>query len=166
MDIREERETDAEGIHRLHCVAFPSHAEANLVDRLRSDRAVCASIVAASQELIVGHALFSHAAIEYPSGPLAVGALGPVAVLPDRQRRGTGDAVIRAGLARCWALGLPAVIVLGHPRYYGRFGFQRADTWAIRCEFNAPPEAFMIAWAATPIPGPAVAKYHPAFTEV
>jgi putative acetyltransferase len=115
---------------------------------------------------VVGHALFSPARIELQSGALDVGALGPVAVLPERQRGGVGSALIRAGLERCRALGLPAVIVLGHPEYYTRFGFRRADTWAIRCEFAAPPEAFLIAWSAPPANGPGTAKYHPAFAEV
>lgn len=166
VTIREEDATDHDGVRHVNGLAFPTHAEADLVERLRDEHAVCVSVVAVSQDAVVGHALFSHAHIELPSGPLAVGALGPVAVLPEQQRRGIGASLIRAGLERCWALGLPAVIVLGHPDYYPRFGFRRADTWAIRCEFDAPPEAFMIAWSATPSAGPAIAKYHPAFAEV
>lgn len=163
MDIREERDGDGASIREVHCRAFPTHSEADLVDHLRDDRAVCASVVAVSRQHVLGHALFSAAHIELESGALAVGALGPVAVAPESQRTGVGASMIRVGLDRCWALGLPCVIVLGDPEYYGRFGFTRADTWSIRCEFDAPPEAFMIAWAAAPRAGPGLAKYHCAF---
>lgn len=192
VEIRDERETDRDGLREVHGRAFPTLAEADLVDRLRAEHAVCASVVAtladpdtwgihdpvsgpvgvtgaahlpsASCARVIGHALFSRARLEFAAGVLDVGALGPVAVLPEQQRRGIGVALIRAGLERCRALHLPAVIVLGHPEYYPRFGFQRADTWAIRCEFEAPAEAFMIAWLSAPVTGPGVAKYHPAFS--
>jgi putative acetyltransferase len=166
LTIRGERVGDADGIDRVHCSAFPSPAEARLVGHLRDAGAICASVVAVADELLVGHALVSQAHIEFEFGSLAVGGLGPVGVVPEWQRRGIGGRLIRAGLERCWALGLPAMIVLGSPDYYGRFGFRRADTWAIRCEFDAPPEAFMIAWSATPTCGPGVAKYHAAFDGV
>jgi putative acetyltransferase len=163
VTIREERERDADGIDQVHCSAFPTPAEARLVGHLREAGAICASVVAVAEEVLVGHALISQAHIEFEFGSLAVGGLGPVGVLPEWQLRGIGGRLIRAGLERCWALGLPAMIVLGRPDYYGRFGFRRADSWAIRCEFDARAEAFMIAWSATPRSGPGVAKYHPAF---
>ena len=166
LTIRQERESDRDGMQHVHRLAFPTPAEADLVSRLRDEGAVCASIVATDSDRVVGHALFSIAHLQFASETLEIGALGPVAVLPDQQRRGIGSAMIRAGLDRCKALGLPATIVLGHPSYYPRFGFERADTWSIRCTYDAPPEAFMIAWAATPLNGPGLAKYHPAFDSV
>jgi predicted N-acetyltransferase YhbS len=50
--------------------------------------------------------------------------------------------------------------------YYPRFGFERADIWSIRGTFDAPTEAFMITWTTTPVNGPGLARYHPAFDEV
>jgi putative acetyltransferase len=47
-------------------------------------------------------------------------------VLPDRQRQGVGSALVRAALTRAREGGWAAAFVLGHPAYYGRFGF-RAD---------------------------------------
>jgi len=41
--------------------------------------------------------------------------------------------------------GEPFVIVVGHPGYYPRFGFERASKYGIRCEYDeVPDEAFMI----------------------
>src|SRR5262245_29077820 len=98
LTIREERASDRDGIHQVHCLAFPTPAEANLVSRLRDEGAVCASIVATVDDRVVGHALFSIAHLQLESETLAIAALGPVGVLPDRQRRGNGGAMIRSGL--------------------------------------------------------------------
>jgi putative acetyltransferase len=70
--------------------------------------------------------------------------LGPMAVRPDRQRRGIGSLLIRRGLARCRALGHGAVVVLGHPDYYPRFGFRPAHLWKLRYEEPVPEEVFMV----------------------
>jgi putative acetyltransferase len=86
--------------------------------------------------------LFSPVKIDGRSEPLGVG-LGPVAVLPAAQRRGLGAQLIRTGLERCRMLGYAYVVVLGHPEYYPRFGFEPANGFGLRCEFPVPPEAFM-----------------------
>jgi putative acetyltransferase len=62
--------------------------------------------------------------------------LGPLGVLPDRQRRGVGQALMHAVLAAADALGAPAVFLLGDPAYYRRFGFDLAVHAGVQ-----PPEA-------------------------
>ena len=94
--------------------------------------------------------------------------LAPMAVLPARQRGGIGSALVRAGLDACRQLGCTAVVVLGHPAYYPRFGFQPASRFALGCEYDVPDEAFM---ALEVEPGSLVGKagtirYHRAFAEV
>jgi putative acetyltransferase len=37
----------------------------------------------------------------------------------------------------------PLVIVVGHPEYYPRFGFESADALGITAPFDVPPEAWM-----------------------
>jgi putative acetyltransferase len=94
--------------------------------------------------------------------------LAPMAVLPSHQRRSVGSALIRGGLDACRRLGAQAVVVLGHPSYYPRFGFAPADRSGIRCEFDAPDEAFMLLeltpGAVARIEG--TARYHPAFRDL
>jgi putative acetyltransferase len=166
LQLRLEQPQDAAAISELHVQAFPTHAEARLVDRLRADSAYLISLVACLHERVVGHALFSNAVLARGARSVRIGALGPVAVLPAQQRSGIGAALIRNGLQQCAQLGHPAVIVLGDPNYYGRFGFSRADAWEIRCELSVPAEAFMIWWSSAPRRGPALAKYHPAFGQL
>jgi putative acetyltransferase len=66
-----------------------------------------------------------------------------MAVAPQHQRQGFGSALVRAGLARCNELQCDAVVVLGHPEYYPRFGFSPAAGFGIACEYEVPEEAFM-----------------------
>jgi putative acetyltransferase len=164
--VREERHADHQAVLRVHRDAFGREAEAALVERLRLESVPRISIIAESESLIVGHALFSEARLVSEVGETVIGALGPVAVVRQHRRRGVAASLIREGLSLCWRRGWPAVIVLGDPAYYGRFGFTRADTWSIRCSLDVPPEAFMVAFAADPVQGPATARYAAAFNDV
>jgi len=66
-----------------------------------------------------------------------------MAVLPTHQRRGIGSALVRQGLERCRRMGCSAVVVLGHPEYYPRFGFVPASRYGISSEYDVPDEVFM-----------------------
>jgi len=165
-NVRDETAPDHAAVLQVHRDAFGRDAEAALVDRLRRDDVAQISLVAVTQSIVIGHALLTEARLVFDSEEKIIGALGPVAVSQPHRRRGVAQALIARGLGLCWKRGWPAVIVLGNPVYYNRFGFTRADTWSIRCELDVPPEAFMIAFASEPIQGPATAKYDPAFDDV
>jgi putative acetyltransferase len=162
MQIRPEKPKDDEaGIRDVHLAAFPTDAEARLVERLRAHGHHVISLVAEQDGKIVGHILFS---------PVLAGAchglgLAPLAVLPDHQRQGIGSALVREGLAICKDLICEFVVVLGHPDYYQRFGFRRASEIGIGNEFRAD-ESFMIRliWPGFLRVGD-VAKYGPEFAE-
>ncbi len=166
--IRPERPEDIAAIQAINEAAFPTRAEADLVDTLRDEGAHVLSLVAVDGNRVVGHILFSPVVIETEAGPLDALGLGPMSVLPERQRGGIGSKLVTTGLTQCTALDYPAVVVLGHPQYYPRFGFVRADRFAITCEFPSPPEAFMIKeLQAGALAGKSgIAKYHAAFNDV
>ncbi len=91
--------------------------------------------------------------------------LGPMAVMPDHQRQGIGSALVRAGIEHCKQLGCDAVVVLGHPEYYPRFGFTPASRFGIKSEYDVPEDVFM---ALELRPGTLKGRsgtmaYHPAF---
>ena len=117
-------------------MAFGGEEEVCLVDRLRADGLVIASLVAIENERIAGHILFSHLPVETPHGPLPAAALAPMAVLPDYQRRGIGGMFVRRGLELCRERGQSAVLVVGHPEYYPRFGFSAAAAKELRGPFS------------------------------
>jgi putative acetyltransferase len=69
--------------------------------------------------------------------------LGPLSVLPTRQRAGIGSELVRDALRRADERGEPLVLVLGHPSYYPRFGFRRASDLGLHPPNGIPDEAFM-----------------------
>jgi putative acetyltransferase len=128
--LRRERPDDRAAIHAVHAAAFSRSEEAvapeaHLVDRLRSDGDIvlALSILAECDDVVVGHVACSRGEID---GQPALG-LGPLGVLPDHQRRGIGQALMHGVLAAADALDAPAVVLLGDPRYYRRFGFELAQ---------------------------------------
>jgi putative acetyltransferase len=142
--IRPERPEDAPAVRRVNQLAFGGDVEARLVERLHAADAVILSLVAESDGELVGHLLCSPVEIDTPTGEtLAAVGLGPMGVLPERQGRGIGSRLVREGLARLEREGHGAVVLVGHPGYYPRFGFQRASRFQLRCAFEIPDEAFM-----------------------
>ena len=118
MIVRSEAPDDVAAIRAVEEVAFGQPAEAQLVDDLRAAGDSVFSLVAVDDDTVVGHALFSRMKAPFPAL-----ALGPVAVLPERQRTGIGSRLIRQGIARSEAAGWLGVFVLGDPAFYRRFGF-------------------------------------------
>ena len=162
VEVREERAGDAAAIRSVHVVAFPTSSEANLVEQLRSDGDVAASIIALADGEIAGHVLFSRMSVEADGQDLHGWGLGPVAVVPDRQRTGIGSALVEAGIGRARATGVQIIFVLGEPAYYGRFGFDAKSA----APFASPyAGAYFQALALASLPQPSVgrADYAPAF---
>ncbi len=164
ITIRAEQPEDIAAIRAVNLAAFPTTFEANLVDRLRQMAQPTISQVAIVDAAIVGHIFFSPVHVS-ERDDLKVMGLAPMAVLPAYQRQGIGSALIRSGLAGCQALGYGAVVVLGHPSYYPRFGFVSTDRDGLRCVYDVPVEAFMMLELQ---PGylqnvQGIVTYHPAF---
>jgi len=125
---------DRAAIFAVHTAAFATPdgrevVEAKLVDALREDGDVipALSLVAVLDEAFVGHVVCSRASME---GRPSLG-LGPLGVLPAFQRQGVGHALMHAVLAAADALEEPAVVLLGDPAYYRRFGFVPAPPLGI-----------------------------------
>lgn len=158
MIIRDASPADVAAIHALVAAAFGQPDEAHLVDRLRADGEALVELVAEAEGRIVGHIMFSRLGI----GAITGAALAPLAVAPAHQRSGIGAALIRAGLDRCRALGVPAVVVLGHPDYYPKFGFDAALAVGLRAPF-AGPSLMAIELTPRALAGGGALRYAPAF---
>lgn len=125
--IRREKPEDIEGIRTVNESAFEQTQEADIVDVLRDHCPDVLSLVAVEGNRIVGHILFSPATIQTHDGEVVGMGLAPMAVLPDYQGQGIGSKLIRSGLEALKESPYPFVIVLGHPKYYPRFGFVPAS---------------------------------------
>ena len=134
MTIRPASEHDHDTIDEINRCAFDDDAEAALVRQLREDGDVICEFVVEAEGQAVGHVLFSR----LKSGTARAAALAPVAVLPDRQRKGFGSRLIERGIEECRTLGFDSVYVMGEPEYYSRFGFSTETAAQVRCPYSGP----------------------------
>ena len=153
VSIRLEAPGDEPGVRRVHLAAFTGPEEADIVDRIRREApAGWQSLVAVDADgLIVGHLLLSPCPVEDEDGERVgeVLALGPVAVLPEVQFRGVGSALMATAMSLAVARAVPAIVLLGHPSYYPRFGFVPARGLGLLPPAEAWPDA---AWMARLLP--------------
>lgn len=167
MQVRTESASDRDAVYALNAAAFETPSEADLVDALRERAQPIVSLVAEDNGEVVGQIMFSPVWLA-GSPDLKMMGLGPLAVTPKLQGRGVGAALVRAGLGRCRQLGFAAVIVMGHPGYYPRFGFLPSSRFGIDSEYDVPDEVFM---AMELQPGTlsgrtGTVKYHAAFSDL
>lgn len=140
--IRSETSADVSAIADVTAAAFRTLAISNqtehfIIAALRAARALTVSLVAEVDGRVVGHIAFSPVTIS--DGTSHWYGLGPVSVLPEYQRRGIGSALIQEGISRLKDLGARGCCLVGHPEYYGRFGFQNVRGLALP---GVPEEAF------------------------
>lgn len=125
--IRRERDGDEAAIAKVITTAFAGvewsdGSEAGIVDRLRDEFELEASyVVVTPSGSVVGYIAFSPVSID--GGRCGWYGLGPLAVLPEWQRRGIGAALVEAGLEDLQRIDAAGCVVLGEPGYYARFGF-------------------------------------------
>ena len=142
VKVRPETPGDKDGVFKVNAAAFGTEAEARLVDRLHNEADAVISLVAELDGNIVGHILFSP--VTLAGNAVFIQGLAPMAVRPGCQNNGVGSALVHAGLEACKAQGAGAVVVLGHPNYYPRFGFVPASRFGLSSEYEVPDEVFMV----------------------
>lgn len=145
IDIRFETPRDIPRVHDINEKAFGQPVEANLVDRLRRSCPDALSLIAEEDGFIVGHIMLTPVVINDRERKIRGMGLAPMAVQPRRQRQGIGSKLVVKGLEILQDRGCPYVIVLGHPEYYPRFGFEPASRYGIESQWQGiPDEAFLI----------------------
>lgn len=160
--IRAERPEDAGPIAGVTEAAFRDHpfsrqTEPAIVAALRAAGALSLSLVAEIDGAVVGHVAFSP--VVMPDGSDGWFGVGPVSVLPERQRQGIGSMLMRAGLWRMRERGARGCVLVGPPEYYGRFGF-RNDPGLVHD--GVPREVFLALPFGAGAPRGQV-TFHPAF---
>jgi predicted N-acetyltransferase YhbS len=148
--IRKENPDDLDQIIEITNLAFAGQKfsdgkEGELVLNLHKNENFIAdlSLVAELGHAILGHILFTPIRIENGTSSHVSLALAPVSVKPAFQRIGIGTALILQGHKIASELGYNSVIVLGHPKYYPRFGYKVASSWGIVPPFDVIDQFFM-----------------------
>ncbi|WNB91189.1 N-acetyltransferase [Bacillus sp. NEB1478] len=146
IKVRYENEEDITAIRKVNNLAFKGEDEGRLVDAIRKSEFFIPelSLVATMKGEIIGHILFSGAAIETEAGPVGTLALAPMAVHPEYQNKGIGSLLVSEGLKKAKELDYEHVVVLGHPSFYPKFGFVPSRQKEIESPFPVPDEVFMV----------------------
>lgn len=151
--VRPEEQADAAAVREVIAAAFPTVdgaadgavAEVGLNDELRRDPAwipgLC--LVAVRDGRLIGQITSSYGTLTGPVGRARrLVGIGPVAVLPAEQGAGVGRALLTAVIDRARAAGEVALVLLGDPAFYGRFGFRAAADAGIQAPDPAWGEYF------------------------
>ncbi|MBN2117608.1 MAG: N-acetyltransferase [Anaerolineales bacterium] len=158
--IRKEEAKDIAQVQAILRAAFPTDEESRLVEALRANGKAVISLVAVRVEHVLGHILFSPVSTTPPGEAKGIG-LAPVAVHPDVQSQGIGSRLIRTGLRLCEELGYDYCVVLGDPKYYQRFGFEKASTCGVQNEYGVDDEFMIVRFSSVTVQG--LIKYAPEF---
>lgn len=154
MIIRPETQADYETVERLTYEAFSKMQKPGrgvtdehvLIRKMRSVPAFIRELspVCELDGRIVGHIAYTKSkVVSEDATAYETITFGPVSVLPAYQRRGIGTALIRHTLEKAKALSYKAVLILGHPEYYSRFGFVNAQRFGITMPDGTNMEPFM-----------------------
>lgn len=139
--LRTERPGDMLPVQELLEAAFGRGDEAELVNRLRESGAAVVTMVEEEEYEFMGHLLMSPVTIDGQEGPWL--GLAPLAVHPQWQGQGIGSDLVREGLDTALEMDWKAVVVLGDPLYYQRFGFRPASEFGLHCIYEVSAECFM-----------------------
>ena len=153
FEIRAGDAADRPAIEALYPRAFPDEDLLPLVGALLDRPKEALSLIAVKDGVLLGHIVFTACAVDDPAASPAL--LGPLAVRPERQRQGVGEALIRDGLSRLRKTGTTQVLVLGDPNYYARFGFEEERSVAPPSE---TPAEWKSAWRSLTFSGAAPAQ--------
>ncbi len=150
MIIRQENAEDFSRIYELVKVAFQtaevtSGQEQELVGKLRNSANYIPELALVAEENgeLLGHIMLTRTLVVDGDRKAAVLFLGPVSVVEKYRRRGIGSALMRQSLKLAGELGYEAVVLVGNPAYYHRFGFKTSADWGIRHVLDIPAQFVM-----------------------
>ena len=157
LEIRQESSSDFTEISELIRKEFlqfdEKPSEPQLVINLRNNEAhvpkLC--VVAVIRNKVVGHIFYTNLKLKHKPKAIKFLALAPVSVLPEYQGKGIGSILIKETISEARSLGYGAIILVGHAKYYSRFGFKKLSSSKLKLPFEVPDENAMILELSTEI---------------
>ena len=140
FEIFQETPSDGPDIEFLFDLRFGLDRADKTVYRLREGIRPLTELcfLARSGHGLAGAIRFWPIQVSGPS-PMPLLLLGPLAVMPKLAGRGIGQALVQNGLARARRHGHRAVLLVGDPDYYQKFGFEAGPASRLRLPGpNAP----------------------------
>lgn len=130
IQIRHERLADLDAREALLDASFGETRTRKSSERLREDRlpAEGLSFIASEGRRVIGTARLWNIAVGNNADALL---LGPVAIAEDCRSMGLGGAMVRRAIQSARKLGHGAIVLVGDPEYYERFGFSGEKTGAL-----------------------------------
>lgn len=127
-------------------VGYSNHREQFMVERLRNSEAFIPqlSLVAEADQKIVGHILLTKIVIHTQNGSIASLALAPLSIVPEFQRQGVGSQLVLEAHRIAKELGYQSIVVLGHAKYYPRFGYEPLKKYGLELPFAVREENGMV----------------------
>lgn len=157
VTIRQETKDDYKAVFDVVEAAFrgmplSDQTEQFLVERLRKSEGFIPqlSLVAEVDDMIVGHIMITKVFVKRKDQEMESLCLAPVSVHPDFQKSGIGGQLVETAHFVAMEMGFSAIVLVGHPEYYPRFGYVLASKYGIQFPIEAPDEACM---AVALVPG-------------
>ena len=142
ITVRKEESADVKAIDVVHMSAFEGDDEVGLIDSLRKSSTFVPdlSLVAEFNSRIVGHVLLTKVRLQHGASGTDILALAPMAVVPSQSHRGIGGELVNAAIAIARKQNHGAIVVVGHPEYYQKFGFEPGSKWKLSCNLPVPDD--------------------------
>lgn len=149
--IRCENPSDYNEIYELVKRAFETAKvsdgdEQNYVNKLRSGGGYLQelALVALDQDKIIGHVMLTETKVITDKGEKTILLLAPLSVAVEYRSQGIGGELIEETAKRAEKMGYKAIVLIGDPNYYKRYGFVRADQYDIVPKVKIDPQFVLI----------------------
>lgn len=150
MRIRQESEAEFPAIYELVKTAFQTAKvsngdEQNFVNRLRAGGNYIPELALVAEEgkNLIGHIMLTKTAVKTENGEHALLLLAPVSVVLERRSQGIGAKLIEEAFRLAREQGHGAVVVVGDPAYYHRFGFKSSVDFGV-INTNQIPDQYVM----------------------
>jgi len=151
MIIRRETPSEFGKIYELVKTAFQTAKVSNgkeqeYVDELRSGGNYIPelALVAEEEGELVGHIMLTKAHIINEQNQADVLLLAPISVVEQYRHQGIGSALIHMSFKLAREMGFKAVVLVGDPNFYNRFGFKTAAQFGVKSTHPIPDENVMV----------------------